>query len=43
MHEQRAGSDVGALQKGWHEAHLRDVVCGGWIETDDGKWQGKTC
>jgi hypothetical protein len=42
MHEQRAGSDVAALQKGWHEAHLRDVVCGGWTETNDGKWQGKT-
>ena len=43
MHERRADKSVGELQRGWTEAHLKGVVCGGWIETNDGAWQAKTC
>jgi len=43
MHEQRAGVSVDELRRGWREAHVRAVVCGAWIEGEDGKWQGKTC
>ena len=43
MHEQR--SDVSARRPAprWREDHVRNVVCGGWIEGGDGKWQGKSC
>jgi hypothetical protein len=43
MHEQRTSASVDDLRRGWRDAHLRDVVCGGWVQGDDGKWQGKTC
>ena len=43
MHEQRSDVSADDLQRSWHQAHVRNVVCGGWLEGDDGKWQGKTC
>jgi hypothetical protein len=43
MHEQRADVQEADLQRAWHENHLRNVVCDGWIEGGDGKWQGKSC
>ncbi len=43
MHEQRADVPEATLQGAWRENHLRNVVCGGWIEDSAGKWQGKTC
>jgi hypothetical protein len=43
MHEQRSAASIDDLRRGWREAHLRGVVCGGWVEVTDGKWQGKAC
>jgi hypothetical protein len=43
MHEQRTDVSEGELQRAWRENHLRNVVCGAWIEGSDGKWQGKSC
>jgi len=43
MHEQRADLSEGDLQRTWRENHVRNVVCGGWIEGSDGKWLGKSC
>jgi hypothetical protein len=43
MHEQRADVPEGDLQRAWRENHVKNVVCGGWIESSDGKWQGKSC
>ncbi len=43
MHEQRSGTSVDDLRRGWRQAHLAGVVCGGWIESDAGKWQRKAC
>jgi hypothetical protein len=43
MHEQRADVAEGDLQRAWHDNHVRNVVCGGWIEGSDGKWLGKAC
>jgi len=43
MHEQRATVSVDALRRGWRAAHVRAVVCEGWIQGDDGAWQGKGC
>jgi hypothetical protein len=43
MHEQRTDVSEGALKGAWRDNHLRNVVCGGWIEGSDGKWLGKSC
>jgi hypothetical protein len=43
MHEQRADVAVDDLRRSWRQVHVRGVVCGAWIEGDDGKWQGKPC
>lgn len=43
MHEQRTTVSVDEMRRSWKAAHAAGIVCGGWIETDDGKWQGKTC
>jgi hypothetical protein len=43
MHEQRSTASVDDLRSAWREAHLRNVVCGGWVEDGAGKWQEKTC
>jgi Protein of unknown function (DUF1318) len=43
MHEQRTDVSEADLQRAWREGHARNVVCGGWMETPDGKWQAKSC
>jgi hypothetical protein len=43
MHEQRTDVPEAHMQRAWRENHLRNVVCGGWIEGSDGKWQAKSC
>jgi uncharacterized protein YdbL (DUF1318 family) len=43
MHEQRSDVSEAELERAWRENHLRNVVCGGWVEGSDGKWQGKSC
>jgi len=43
MHEQRKDLSATQLQRAWRETHLRNVVCGGWIQGTDGQWAGKSC
>jgi hypothetical protein len=43
MHEQRPNVSVDDLRRAWRETHVRNVVCSGWIEGADGKWQEKPC
>jgi uncharacterized protein YdbL (DUF1318 family) len=43
MHAQRADVPEKELLRAWRENHVRNVVCGGWIEGSDGKWQAKSC
>jgi uncharacterized protein YdbL (DUF1318 family) len=43
MHEQRSDVSADDLQRAWQAAHVRNVVCGGWVEGGDGKWQAKSC
>ena len=43
MHERRPKSSVEELRRAWHDAHLRGVVCDGWIQKADGTWGGKGC
>jgi uncharacterized protein DUF1318 len=43
MHEQRTDVAEGALERAWRDGHVKNVVCGGWIQRDDGTWQEKSC
>jgi uncharacterized protein YdbL (DUF1318 family) len=43
MHGQRKDVAETELRRAWRENHVRNVVCGGWIEGNDGKWRGKPC
>jgi len=43
MQEQKAGSSVDEMRRGWREIHAQGVVCGGWIEIDEGRWESKAC
>ena len=43
MHEQRADVSEAELRRAWRENHVRNVVCGGWVEGSDGKWQARAC
>ncbi len=43
MHDRRPDVPEADLQRSWREKHLRNVVCGGWFEGSDGKWQAKAC
>jgi hypothetical protein len=43
MHEQRADVSEAELERVWRDNHLRNVVCGGWIEGSDGQWKVKPC
>lgn len=31
------------LRRTWRQAHLRGVICGGWVQKDDGSWEAKPC
>ena len=31
------------LRLAWHKSHARGVVCGGWLQKDDGGWEAKKC
>jgi uncharacterized protein YdbL (DUF1318 family) len=43
MHEKRADVSEADLQRAWRDNHVRNVVCGGWVEGSDGKWAAKPC
>lgn len=43
MHEQRPDVAEADLKRAWRDNHVRNVVCGGWVEGSDGKWQPKPC
>jgi hypothetical protein len=40
--EQKSHS-LDEVRRAWQKTHARGVVCGGWIQRDDGGWQEKTC
>lgn len=43
MQEERGDASPDALRRTWRRAHARGVVCGGWIQRDDGGWEEKGC
>jgi hypothetical protein len=43
MHDQKPAATERDLQRAWHDNHLHNVVCGGWVQDGDGKWSAKPC
>jgi uncharacterized protein YdbL (DUF1318 family) len=43
MDAERKDSSTEALQRTWHKVHARGVVCGAWIQGEDGAWSEKKC
>lgn len=43
MRERKPESSQDELRKAWRQAHLKGVVCGGWVQKDDGQWEEKKC
>ncbi len=43
MQQERRDASADALRRTWRRAHARGVVCGGWIQRDDGGWEEKRC
>jgi hypothetical protein len=43
MHDRRPAIPLDDLRRAWRDAHLKGVICEGWIENADGKWSGKSC
>jgi hypothetical protein len=37
------GRSLDEVRRAWQKTHAQGVVCGGWIQRDDGGWQEKTC
>jgi uncharacterized protein DUF1318 len=32
-----------SVRRSWQQVHAQGVVCGGWVEADDGTWGEKKC
>jgi hypothetical protein len=43
MHAQRPDVSMADLRRAWYEAHALGVVCRGWTQRADGKWEAKKC
>jgi hypothetical protein len=43
MHAARPELSPEELRRAWREAHLQGVVCRGWVQAKDGKWEPKKC
>ncbi len=39
----RPGASEEEVRRAWRAVHLRSVVCGGWVQADDGSWSAKEC
>lgn len=43
LQDRQPQSAAPSLRRAWREAHLRGLVCGGWMQRDDGGWEAKPC
>lgn len=43
MHDQKPAAKPDDLRRNWTKVHAQGVVCGGWIQRDDGGWEAKRC
>jgi hypothetical protein len=39
----RPGVSEESLRRNWQQVHAEGVVCGGWVEAEDGTWGEKKC
>ncbi len=43
MLAERRDASPDALRRTWRQTHARGLVCGAWIQRDDGVWEEKKC
>jgi len=43
MHDRHPAATPEEMKRSWHEAHLKGVVCDGWVQKSDGGWEAKKC
>ncbi|MDC0707143.1 DUF1318 domain-containing protein [Stigmatella sp. ncwal1] len=43
MQTVRPGAPEESLRQRWRQLHAEGVVCGGWVESEDGTWGEKKC
>ena len=43
MGTMRPGVPEEELRKSWQQVHAAGVICGGWVEAEDGTWGEKKC
>lgn len=43
MHAQRTDTSPEDMRRAWRTLHVAGVVCGAWIQGDDGQWRAKEC
>lgn len=43
MRERKPEASTDEIRRAWHQTHARGVVCGGWMQRDDGGWEEKKC
>ncbi|MCY1079118.1 DUF1318 domain-containing protein [Archangium lansingense] len=43
MRAVRPGVPQEAVRRSWQQVHAEGVVCGGWVEANDGTWGEKKC
>jgi hypothetical protein len=43
MRTVRPGVPEESLRRSWQQVHAAGVVCGGWVESEDGTWGEKKC
>jgi hypothetical protein len=43
MRTVRPGVPEESLRRSWRQVHAEGVICGGWVESDDGTWGEKKC
>jgi len=39
----RPGVPEESVRRSWQQVHAEGVICGGWVESDDGTWGEKKC
>jgi hypothetical protein len=43
LQSREPGASLDAVRLAWTRFHARGVVCGGWIQREDGAWEAKAC
>jgi hypothetical protein len=43
MRTVRPGVLEESVRRSWQQVHAKGVICGGWVEADDGTWGEKKC